>query len=83
MAKQLLIQKTGTDAYTATVGSLADQKAHLPEPKTFTWQELSDFILKDTPFPPRILPSLKKRLESGDLIPLDFPTDEGLAAVPA
>jgi len=83
MPKQLLIQKTGTDVYTVTVGDRAAQKADFAELKTFTWQELSGYILKDTPFPPRILPTLKKQLQSGDLIPLNFPTDEGLTNVPA
>jgi hypothetical protein len=83
MAKQLLIQKTGIDAYTVTIGDRTAQKADFAELKVFTWKELSDYILKDTPFPPRILPTLKNQLESGDLIPLNYPTGEGLANVPA
>jgi len=44
--------------------------------KTFTWDELCTYISENTPFPSRILPSLNKQLESGQLVPLNFPEDQ-------
>jgi hypothetical protein len=51
---------------------MSDLKRKQQRLKVFTWDELSAYILKETPFPPRIFPTLKTQLDAGALVPLNF-----------
>jgi hypothetical protein len=70
----LYIQGIGPDRYTVTDSTGAGRQAKTAQLRVLTWDELCAYILKETPFPPRIFPTLKAQLETGVLCPLNFPT---------
>jgi len=74
--RSIHIQQIGSDQYTVTDVTDAGRQAKMAGLKTFAWDELCKYISENTPFPSRILPSLKKRVESGQLVPLNFTEDE-------
>ena len=69
----LYVQKIGPDRFTVTDATGVGPRAKTADLKVFTWDELCAYILKETPFPPRIFPTLKTQLETGALVPLNFP----------
>lgn len=74
--RSIHIQQIGSDQYTVTDVTDGGRQAKMAALKTFAWDELCRHISANTPFPSRIFPSLKKQLESGQLVPLNFPEDE-------
>ena len=68
----LLLQKTGPDTYTVTDTTHVGRKAKPAELNVFSWDELCEYILKETPFPSRIFPTLKTQLDNGMVCPLNF-----------
>jgi len=71
----LMVQKVGEDQYTAVDLTGVGRQAQPAEVKVFTWDELREHILNNTPYPPRIFPTLKAQLENGQPCPLNFPPE--------
>ena len=71
----LMVQRIGEDQYTAVDLTGAGRQAQPAALKVFTWDELCQYILNNTPYPPRIFPTLKTELENGQPCPLNFPLD--------
>ena len=71
----VIVQKVGDDQYTAVDVTGVGRQAQSAELKVFTWEELRDYILNNTPYPPRVFPTLKAQLENGQPCPLNFPPD--------
>jgi hypothetical protein len=71
----LMVQKVGEDQYTLVGLSGVGRQAQSSDLKVFTWDELREHIVNNTPYPPRIFPTLKAQLENGQPCSLNFPPD--------
>jgi hypothetical protein len=66
------IHKIAPDSYDVTGPVQTKPTGMNTEFRTLNWDELCEFIQKETPFSEMIFPTLKRQLESGRMCPLHW-----------